>query len=156
MDTQFGSLRITDIDPTAAQHLTTEAMVIFQKLYPEESNHLVVDDDLRADSALFLGAHLGNRVVGCVGLVPGSEEHAGEIKRFYVEEGYRTGGIGGALMDALEGMAQAHGIRLMQLETGIQQQEAVRLYEKRGYSIVPAFGEYIEDEFSLFMEKQLV
>ncbi len=156
MNTRFGKMRITDIDPSDAQHLTSDAQALFQSLYPEESNHLVHDDDLRADSALFLGAYLGNKVVGCVGLVAGHHERAAEIKRFFVEEGYRTGGIGSALMDALEEIAKVRGIRLMQLETGISQPEAVRLFEKLGYTIVPAFGDYIEDEFSIFMEKDLV
>lgn len=156
MDTRFGTVRITDIDPSEAEHLTSEAQALFQSLYPEVSNHLVVDEDLRKDNAVFLGAHLGNKPVGCVGFIPGSSDNAREVKRLFVEEGYRGAGIAGALMDTVEEQAIAQGATLMQLETGISQPEAISLFEKRGYRIVPAFGAYIEDEFSVFMEKNLV
>lgn len=42
------------------------------------------------------------------------------------------------------------------LETGTSQPEAVRLYEREGYSSIPLFGDYIGEITSLCFEKVLL
>jgi putative acetyltransferase len=155
MDTRFGNVSITDIAPAHAKHLISDSTAMYQRLYPENSNHFVFEEELGADGALFLGALIGEKVVGCVGLIPGSASHTGEVKRFYVDTEYRTGGIGTALMDALESIAKVQGFRILQLETGSSDLEAQTLYEKRGYRVIDPFGEYTDDPFSTFYEKDL-
>ena len=58
-------------------------------------------------------------------------------------------------MEALERAAEAEGVTLMQLETGIKQPEAIALYRKLGYIERGPFGSYQPDPLSLFMEKRL-
>jgi putative acetyltransferase len=155
MDTRHGDVSITDIDPSHAKHLISDSTAMYQRLYPENSNHFVFEEELGAEGALFLGALIGEVVVGCVGLIPGRGKNTGEIKRLYVDPEYRTGGIGSALMDALEEIAKVQGFRILQLETGSSDLDAQSLYEKRGYRVVDPFGDYADDPFSTFYAKDL-
>jgi len=155
METRYGTVDITTIAPQAASHLISESTALYRELYPENSNHFVFEEELSAEGAVFLGALLGERVIGCVGLVPSGEEEAAEIKRLFVAPDYRAGGIGSALMDALEQNAHTRGVRVMQLETGSADAAAHALYEKRGYVVVEPFGDYEEDPFSVFYRKDL-
>ena len=47
------------------------------------------------------------------------------------------------------------GIRLVRLETGVRQPEALSLYERCGYVRIPPFGGYPDDPLSVFFEKGL-
>jgi putative acetyltransferase len=156
MDTRYGLLTITDIDPDQAAHLLSDATAMYHRLYPENSNHFVFAAELRAEGSLFLGAHIKDTVVGCVGLVAGSEETVGEVKRFYVDPEYRQAGIGNALMDSLEQISRARGLRTFQLETGSADFDAHTLYHSRGYHVIGPFGTYKEDPFSVFYERDLL
>jgi len=51
--------------------------------------------------------------------------------------------------------AQHVGLRLMRLETGIHQPEALALYRRAGYAERAPFGEYVADPLSVYMEKTL-
>ena len=51
--------------------------------------------------------------------------------------------------------ARERGVRLLRLETGIHQKEAIRLYEGSGFRRISPFGEYKEDPLSLFFEKRI-
>ena len=125
-----------------------------QALYPPESNHLVPVDALRRADVVFLVARLHTEVVGCAALVDPCGEY-GEVKRMYVRPSSRGMGVGAALLAALLAQARARGLRLVRLETGIAQPEALRLYERFGFRRRAPFGAYREDRLSLFMELQL-
>jgi ribosomal protein S18 acetylase RimI-like enzyme len=49
--------------------------------------------------------------------------------------------------------ALGQGVRLLRLETGIHQKDAIRLYEGMGFRSIPPFGEYRADPLSRFYEK---
>ena len=65
---------------------------------------------------------------------------AAEIKRMYVAPPARRAGLARRMLDHLEATARAAGADLMVLETGIEQPEAIALYESSGYAPVPGFG----------------
>jgi putative acetyltransferase len=79
----------------------------------------------------------------------------GELKRMYVPPESRGKGLGAALLGFLEQQAVAHDCRLLRLETGIRQPDALRLYARAGYVECAPFGEYRPDPNSVFMEKFL-
>ena len=85
----------------------------------------------------------------CVGGPPG----VGEIKRMYVEPAMRGRGFGRALLAALEAESVRLGYRRLWLETGTAQPEALRLYETSGWSPIPTYGEYKDEEDSRCYEK---
>lgn len=125
-------------------------------LYPEESNHLV---DLRTIpvSDLIMQAIRDSRgqAIGC-GAVLLNADGSGEIKRVFVDTAHRGQLLGEKLVDALEAAALERGCHTLQLETGIHQQAAIRLYQRCGYQACDAFAPYQPDPLSVFMTKLLV
>ncbi len=63
--------------------------------------------------------------------------------------------VASGLMNALEAVAREKRLMAIRLETGIYQPEAIALYRKYGYREIEAFGAYLPDPLSLFMEKRL-
>jgi GNAT superfamily N-acetyltransferase len=73
----------------------------------------------------------------------------------YVVPEFRGRGISGQLLLELEKWAAEDGFRVIRLETGNKQPEAIALYLKRGYLPIAPYGPYVDEESSLCMEKQL-
>lgn len=123
-------------------------------LYPAESNHLMDIETLTRPEVRFLVARdAGRRALGCGAVV--RHEGYGEIKRMFVDDAARGQGIGRALLARLAVHAQAAGLGVLKLETGVHQPEAIALYERFGFTRCPPFGEYGPDPLSIFMEKRL-
>jgi putative acetyltransferase len=101
-----------------------------------------------------LVAHSEGQAVGCGAFRP-YDAHSVEIKRMYVPPAQRGRGIAAEVLRALEHWAAEVGYTRCILETGNQQPEAIRLYQKAGYTRMPNFGQYADDESSLCMEKNL-
>lgn len=78
-----------------------------------------------------------------------------EVKRMYVPPAYRGKGIATAVLLELETWARELGITRLILETGKRQPEAIGLYVKNGYALIPNFGQYENVENSLCFEKIL-
>ena len=92
--------------------------------------------------------------VGCGGLRQLDSAH-GEIKRMYVIPERRGTGVSTAVLTALEGEARGRGWQRLVLETGDEQPDAVRFYEREGYTSIPLFGYYVDSPLSLCYEKVL-
>lgn len=105
-----------------------------------------------ADIAVFLVAFDDDVAVGCGGLRTLDGSH-GEIKRMYVVPERRGTGVSTALLSALEGEARGRGWDRLVLETGDQQPDAMRLYEREGYTRIPNFGYYADSDLSICYEK---
>lgn len=99
-------------------------------------------------------AYHGSVPVGC-GAVKQYAAGVGEIKRMFVPLEYRRQGIAGAVLVELEKWAQELGFAECILETGKKQPEAIRLYEKSGYTLIPNYGQYEGIENSVCMKKRL-
>lgn len=65
-----------------------------------------------------------------------------EIKRMYVAPPARGRGLARAMLTHLETAAARAGARVMVLETGTAQPEAIALYESSGYTRIDGFGHY--------------
>ena len=83
------------------------------------------------DEPLFL-ARDGERVVGCVQLKHLGESTA-EVKRLYVEPGYRGQGLGRRLMEAVLSGAVADGYTTLRLGVAPYLERARALYEDLGF-----------------------
>src|SRR5262249_55727197 len=92
--------------------------------------------------------------VGC-GAVRPLEPGVGEVKRMFVLPEARGRGIARQILRSLEAAAGSLGFRVLRLETGQRQPEAIRLYQTAGYAEIPRFGEYADDPFSVCFEKRL-
>ena len=131
-------------------------------LYPSESNHLMDVASLMRGDVLFLVARgVDGAAGGCAGLVrhdaegEDEDEGYGEIKRMFVDETKRGRGTGRKLMEHIAMFAAMSGLRVLKLETGIHQPDAIALYERFGFVRCGPFGDYRSDPLSVFMEKQL-
>jgi putative acetyltransferase len=75
------------------------------------------------------------------------------MKRVYVAPSGRRRGIARRILYALEQLAGGFNYRAIRLGTGIEQPEAIRLYESNGYHRIAAYGHYIGDSLSVCFEK---
>lgn len=99
-------------------------------------------------------AYSNSTPVGC-GAVKHFNDQIMEVKRMFVEIPHRGNGIAGIILDELEKWTVELFYLKCILETGQKQVEAIRLYQKKGYSITPNYGQYIGIENSICFEKQL-
>jgi GNAT superfamily N-acetyltransferase len=73
----------------------------------------------------------------------------------FVRGEFRNRRIGAAILKGIEEIAIELGGRHCILETGIRQPEAISLYKREGYDVIPNFGQYAEIETSVCMKKEL-
>ena len=92
--------------------------------------------------------------VGCGALKSYSNDIM-EVKRMYVSENQLSKGIASEILHALETWSKELGYKKCILETGKKQPEAIRLYEKNQYRIIPNYGPYENVENSVCFEKVL-
>ena len=92
--------------------------------------------------------------VGCGAFKPYDTETV-EFKRIFVSAEYRRQGLAGMILRELEMMATAKGFRSAILETGVLQPEAIQLYRKAGFEIIPNYEPYTESTNSVCMRKRL-
>lgn len=92
--------------------------------------------------------------VGC-GAIKAFSADAMEVKRMYVPPDKRGKGIASTVLAALELWAKELGYTKCVLETGKRQPEAIELYKKRGYNIIPNYGQYVGIDNSVCFEKIL-
>ena len=92
--------------------------------------------------------------VGC-GAVREYGEQVAEVKRMFVAPQHRGKGIAGRILDELENWARELSYTGCILETGQNQPEAIALYKKSGYHIIPNYGQYERVENSVCFEKKL-
>src|SRR5262249_32070966 len=124
--------------------------------YPEPgSTHFRLDTEEVSDGrGAFVVAWVDGSPLGC-GAVRRLDPTTAELKRMYVAPGARGGGVGRALLEELEREARRLGARQLLLETGVRQRAALVLYERAGFVVVPAFGEYRDSPLSVCMAKDL-
>ncbi|NQX25981.1 GNAT family N-acetyltransferase [Microbacteriaceae bacterium VKM Ac-2854] len=92
--------------------------------------------------------------LGMAALVLGPDEF-GELKRMFVHPRARGRGVARRLLTAVEAYARISGARILRLETGAPQVEAVALYHSVGFVDIDRFGPYVLDPTSLCMAKPL-
>lgn len=78
-----------------------------------------------------------------------------EVKRMYTLPAHRSKGHASRILTELEQWASEEGYSIAVLETGKRQPEAIKLYKKNGYSIIPNYGQYIGIENSVCFRKNL-
>lgn len=100
-------------------------------------------------------AYDGNSPVGC-GAVKPYDNTTMEVKRMFVPLERRGEGIASLVLQELEKWCITMGFEKCILETGEKQPEAIKLYKKNHYAIIPNFGQYANVESSVCFEKKLI
>jgi len=99
-------------------------------------------------------AYADGKAAGC-GAIKKYDEQSAEIKRMFVDPAFRGRGIAALILTELERWAAELNFSSCILETGKGQTEAVRLYRKANYQVIPNYGQYIGVDNSVCMKKEL-
>lgn len=99
-------------------------------------------------------AYENNKPVGC-GAIREHSPVSMEVKRMYTLPTYRGKGIATKILAELETWASELSYQKCILETGKRQPEAIELYKKNGYRVIPSYGQYVAVENSVCFEKVL-
>ncbi|HEY1040234.1 MAG TPA: GNAT family N-acetyltransferase [Bacteroidia bacterium] len=99
-------------------------------------------------------AYDNNEPAGCGAIRQYSNELM-EVKRMYVLPEKRGKGIASTVLKELESWSKELGFNTLILETGNKQTEAIALYKKTGYHIIPNYGKYEHVESSICFEKRI-
>ncbi|TCM18779.1 putative acetyltransferase [Novosphingobium sp. PhB165] len=126
------------------------------KWSPPESVHAMPAERLRQKDVTFFSAWDGERLAGC-GAIKHLDAGHGELKSMRAAPEYRSKGVGKALLRYLLEEARARGYTRVSLETGRPEpfHPAQGLYRAHGFSECPPFGDYVSDDFSICMTKEL-
>lgn len=89
------------------------------------------------------------------GAIKQFSETAMEVKRMFTLPNYRGKGAASILLKELEKWAKEINYEKCVLETSKRQPDALALYSKNGYNIIPNYGQYIGVENSICFEKIL-
>lgn len=111
------------------------------------------EDAMGPRGAFVIGSIHGNPVA--CGAIRPLEGDVAELKRVFVKVDFRGRGFSKAIVNELERQARARGYRVMRLETGVRQPEAISLYESLGYHRIPNYGEYRDSGLSVCFQKKL-
>ena len=99
-------------------------------------------------------AYMDGVAVGCAGLKKYNDSDV-EIKRVWVEPDYRGRHIATELMDRIEDKAREIGFKRAVLQTRPIMEDAVGLYEKRGYELIGNYPPYDKLEGAICMALNL-
>ena len=99
-------------------------------------------------------AYRGDEPVGCGAFKEFTDELV-EIKRMFMQPAHREQGIAQAILAELEQWAQELHYTGCVLETGKNQPEAIRLYQKVSYQVIPNYGQYAGVENSVCLQKEI-
>jgi GNAT superfamily N-acetyltransferase len=99
-------------------------------------------------------AYEDGRPVGC-GAIKEYSPDAMEVKRMFTSPESRGRGVASSILSELERWAAELSYQKCILETGKRQPEAIALYKKSGYQVIPNYGQYADVEDSVCFEKNI-
>ena len=130
------------LDDPICEPLLAGLSAEYQQRYGEQDEMaMVTPDEFEPPSGAFVVLVASGRLVSGGGLRR-LDEQVCEVKRMWTDEEHRGTGCATVVLRGLEEAALELGYRVIRLETGPRQPEAVALYEKNGYRRIPTFGRY--------------
>ena len=143
---------------------TTSENPDFQKLVKQLDSYLAVIDG--EEHAFYHQYNKIDMLKNCVvifnndedvacGAIKKLDSKSMEVKRMFTRPEKRGKGLASAILRELETWSKELGYEKTVLETGKKQVEAVALYNKCGYKIIPNYGQYIGVDNSVCFEKEL-
>lgn len=110
--------------------------------------------DFNQKGSCFWIARVGEQPVGSVAIFPLPEDES-ELDMMYVIPSMRGTGMAHELMKTVLNFAREQNYSCIRLRTGAPQPEAIRFYEKHGFSPIPRFGRWVGDETAICYAKKL-
>jgi ribosomal protein S18 acetylase RimI-like enzyme len=153
-DGAVARFRALPYDDPLAQHLVGEVQQEYVQRYGGPDEAVVDPAEFLPPHGLFLVAEVYGEPAGC-GAWRALPDGAAEIKRVYVPPGFRRRGLAQEIVVRLERSAAAAGHQSVVLNTGVEQPEAIALYEALGYVPVEGYGVYACSPGAVFLGKEL-
>ncbi len=122
--------------------------------YPDFQHNFVPYNKID-ESARIIVVYDDEDAIGCGCFRNTMEQICIEIKRMYVRPDRRGVGLARRILLELETWAVEQGYTQSILETGLNQPEAIALYARAGYRIIPNYPPYVDVEESICMKKNL-
>ena len=147
-------LRPLPYDHPVAHYLVEQVQAEYVQRYGGRDAAAVEPGEFLPPRGVFLVAEVDGVPAGCGAwraLSPG----VAEIKRVYVEPGFRRRGLAQQVVAALEDGAARAGHRSVVLNTGQEQPEALALYAQLGYEPVNRYGIYACAPGAVFLGKDV-
>lgn len=139
-------------DTETSKALIAELDAALNPNYAPESRFGYSVEKLIQQGVAFFVVYVDGEPAGCGGVQVFGSEYA-ELKRMFVRPGFRGQKLGRKLVERLSDYAQENGIKVLRLETGNAQVEALNLYVKMGFRHILPFGPYVGSATSICMEK---
>jgi GNAT superfamily N-acetyltransferase len=141
---------------TDSSHADFQALVIELDRYLAKTDgdeHAFYSQYNKSDGLKYVVlAYDGDKAVGS-GAIKHFADDVMEVKRMYVHPDARGQGVASLVLRELENWATELSYKKCLLETGVKQLEAVALYRKNAYEVVPNYGQYEGMENSICFEK---
>ncbi|WP_344489256.1 GNAT family N-acetyltransferase [Glycomyces endophyticus] len=148
------TLSRTPYSSPVARALCGEVQAEYVVRYGEGDMTELADADFEPPNGDFIVVYdEAGEPVGCGGWRSHGED--AEMKRVFVRASARRQGLAKRIVAAVEASAAAAGRKRVILETGPMQPEAVAMYGLLGYTPVPAFGYYGQEEGSIHLGREL-
>lgn len=118
--------------------------------------HALPLEKLRQPGVTFYAARM-HGALAAIGAIMHLEETHGELKSMRAAPEWRGKRVGEAMLQHLITVARARGYTRLSLETGRTEAfaPAVALYRKYGFTDCAGFGDYIVDEFSQCLTREI-
>lgn len=120
---------------------------------PEHCHHMTVEEMAGSDTTVFVAREDGT-AVAC-GALRRHADGVGEVKRMYTVPARQGAGVGGRILERIESVARAEGLRELVLETGNRHPAAWRVYERGGFKRCGVVLDYPDTQWSVFYRKDL-
>jgi putative acetyltransferase len=149
-------IKIDDLTGPAIAALLREHLANMAENSPPESIHALNIEQLRQPDITFWSVWDDAELLGCGALKELSPRH-GEIKSMRTVFRHRRKGVAARLVEHILEEAKKRGYARVSLETGSMEafRPAHHLYARFGFKESGPFADYVEDQNSLFMTKEL-
>jgi GNAT superfamily N-acetyltransferase len=154
-DGTVATFRPLPYDHPVSQLLVARVQQEYVQRYGGPDEAVVDPAEFLPPAGLFLVAEVDGVPAGC-GAWRALEPGVAEIKRVYVEPGFRRRGLAQEIVALLERSTAAAEHGTVVLNTGDRQPEALALYADAGYRPVAGFGIYACSPGAVFLGKEVL
>jgi putative acetyltransferase len=120
---------------------------------PEFAFHLTAEQMAAPDTTVFIARD--NGAAAACGALKRHDGGIGEVKRMYTRASHRGRKIGAMIVEQIEALARAEGLKRLVLETGDRHPAAWTVYERAGFTRCGPVLDYPDSKWSVFYEKSL-
>lgn len=96
-----------------------------------------------------------NDIAIACGAIKELDSDSMEVKRMFTDPAHRGKGLARQVLSELEKWAAELGYRKCLLETGKRMEDAIALYTRNNYQVIPNYGQYIGVDNSVCFQKVL-